>query len=262
VPPTSDPDVVVQALETTDDIALLEAAMGSGRGIAGGITHDLNSALQCLGDALFAIRDDAQIALENGTTGADVAMASLAPSLSLADEAFSRISSLALVIPNLVPRVGEETGPIKLEAELQGLVALTRHHWRNRIHILIEIEPEIRPFWCAWWIVRLATVRLLLAAIESQRAAAGHVGREDLPRVRIVATQHENMVSLRVFGDGRPIDPSRPATTGDELDAILLLCARRLGGDVRTITNDAGAVETVFRFPVLRSPSTDNSQVE
>ena len=236
---------------TTDDLALLQAAMGSGRQIAGGITHDLNSALQCLGDALFAIREDIQTAMDRGAESGDLSMATLGPSLRVADDAFHRLANTALTIPTLIPRLVEETGPISLGAELVGLVALTSHRWRNRVQVLVEVDPTVSPFWCTWWVARLAALRLLLNGIEALRGRTVPSGQET-PCLRLVGSQQAEIVELRLCVERN----GAVVSDLEDLDPTLVVCAKRLGGDVGTIANAAGGIETVFRFPVHRTPST------
>jgi len=47
-------DREINAATKAEHAALLRAAMQTGRTLAGGVTHDLNSALQILGDSLYA----------------------------------------------------------------------------------------------------------------------------------------------------------------------------------------------------------------
>lgn len=251
-------DVESHALDSVDDSALLRDAMGSSRSLAGGITHDLNSALQALGDALFAVRDDTQNALDNDA-GSELSMAMLAPSLGLADDAFHRLCSLALAVPHLVPSVAEESGPIKLGTEMPMLVSLIRHHWRNRVQVFVEIDSNVGPFWCTWWVARLAILRLLMTSIEAARAFGGNAEREELPRLRIIATRQEQTLEVRAIGNAKAGDENRTTVRHDDLDPTLVLCAERLAGSVRTITNDAGIVETVLRFPILAMPAMDSA---
>jgi hypothetical protein len=241
------------ASNSQDDSALLRDAMGSSRSLAGGITHDLNSALQALGDALFAVRDDAQTALDDTAAG-ERSMATFAPSLGLADDAFHRLCSLALAVPHLVPSVAEENGPIKLDMKIPMLVSLIRHQWRNRVQILVEIDSSVGSFWCTWWVARLAILRLLMTSIEAARTGRDGADLAELPRLRITATQTEQTLEIRAIGGAGAAHNDRVAEPND-LDATLVLCVKRLKGDVRTETNAAGIMETVLRFPVLAAPA-------
>jgi hypothetical protein len=243
-----------QASNSVDDSALLRDAMGSSRSLAGGITHDLNSALQALGDALFAVRDDAQIALD-GDAASELSMATFAPSLGLADDAFHRLCSLALAVPHLVPSVAEENGPIKLGMKIPMLVSLIRHHWRNRVQIHVEIDPGVGTFWCTWWVARLAILRLLMTSIEASRTSREGAEQEELPRLRITAMRTEQTLEVRAIGGVSPPDDSPIVARRDHLDPTLLLCAERLGGEVRMETNASGIMETVLRFPILAEPA-------
>lgn len=246
------------APESGEDVALLHAAMHSGREIAGAITHDLNSALQCLGDALFAIREDLQCAADNRPNGTGMPIGALASSLRLADDSLQRLTEVTRTIPSLVPQLAEETGPISLGTELLSLVALTWHHWRNRVHVLVEVEPSTGSFWCNWWVARLAALRMLLDAIDAQPARAGEYSRRELPRIRVVAAMKGEDVELRVSSEpfNERAGETGPAAGRNEPDPVLMLCARRLGGIVR-MTNDLGCAETAIRFPVRRSPSSN-----
>jgi len=245
-----------QASNAQDDSALLRDAMGSSRSLAGGITHDLNSALQALGDALFAVRDDTQNAVD-GNAASELSMATFAPSLGLADDAFHRLCSLALAVPHVVPSVAEENGPIKLGMKIPMLVSLIRHQWRNRVQILVEIDSSVGSFWCTWWVARLAILRLLMTSIEAARTFREGADADELPRLRITATQMEQTLEIRAIG-GSAAGTNGVAEHGDR-DATLVLCAKRLEGNVRTETNAAGVTETVLRFPVLAAPAAGSA---
>jgi hypothetical protein len=241
--------------ESVEDLALLEAAMHSGRDIAGGITHDLNAALQGLGDALFAIREDLQCAADNRPNGTGMPIGALASSLRLADDSLQRLTEITRTIPNLVPQLADESGPISLGTELLSLVALTWHHWRNRVHVLVEVEPSVGAFWCTWWIARLAALRMLLDVIDAHRPTEAAYSRRELSRIRFIAAMRGDEIELRVSSEPSNENAADGRSIGkrDEPDPIVMLCARRLGGTVR-VTNDSGCAETAIRFPVRRSP--------
>src|SRR3954469_18032947 len=95
-------DREICAAAKAEHAALLRAAMQTGRTLAGGVTHDLNSALQILGDSLYAIRDDTQTLIGGAPLASGEAQASLTASLKLADDAFDRLSAITRVVPDLV----------------------------------------------------------------------------------------------------------------------------------------------------------------
>src|SRR5436305_15005753 len=111
----------MSAATKVEHAALLRAAMQTGGAVARGVTHDLNSALQILGDSLYAIRDDTQTLIGHATADTHEARANIAASLKLADDAFTRISAITQVVPNIAITPTDDVGPILIEAELRAL---------------------------------------------------------------------------------------------------------------------------------------------
>jgi hypothetical protein len=242
-------------MEAAEYAALLHAAMFSGRQLAGGVTHDLNSTLQCLGDALYAIREDIHV-VQHGSPSNVVAHESLAESLQLADDAFRKMTDASRLMAGLVPRVADEDGPIHLGREIPGLVSLTWHHWRHRLEIETHVAADVVPFWCPWWVARLGVVRLVLIAIESQRTTSGSFSRAEPRPFRLVASMRNEWVEIRASfsADVETLERAATPDGAGSIDPVLTLCAKRLGGGVTMLVTPTG-IETVFRFPVRSKPS-------
>jgi hypothetical protein len=228
---------------------LLRAAMQTGKTLAGGVTHDLNSALQILGDSLYAIKDDTRTLIRSaGASGED--QRNIASSLELADEAFDRIKAITRVVPNLIVGSGDEVGPIHVEAELRAIAALTHHHWKNRLSVVVDVSAPIPPFWCRWWIARLAAMRLVMLAGESQPFASAKRNAEPLPTLTITGAMEGPWFAL-----GMCIEPS----TGDFIlpptDSVMTLCANSLGGEIQSVGIATGGAFVSLRYPVRLAPT-------
>ncbi|MEP6491257.1 MAG: hypothetical protein ABJF01_01175 [bacterium] len=234
-----------------DDAELIRTAMRFSRQLAGGVTHDLNSTLQCVGDALFAIREDTRALVD--AESADVAglSAALEASLALADEAFDRLGVIARVVPELIPQVTEGARPVNLMRELQDIAALTRPLWKNRIDLSVEIASSSEPFACVWWVVGVAATRMVMAAAElSPRVPTG----APMPRTVLSGLQRGTNAEICVrvsrlsSGSMRTIDAMQ--SDAPDADATLTLCAKRLGAEFERSDIEPGVSETVFRFPI------------
>jgi hypothetical protein len=230
------------------DLALLQAVAWMERRIVGGVTHDLNSALQCLGDALSAIREDVRQVVTDPTAIRRVATGDLATSMRLASEAYDRLSSVAVAVPNLAARVADETGPISLGIELLNLVALTSHEWRGRVQVVVDAEPNTPPFWSRWWVARLAILRAMISTIDAHRDARG----DELAHLHLAGARREDFIEIRLWIDS--VKGSRElrerAAPGE--DAVLSLCMQRLRGTLAAGVGPNGVRETIIRFPVTR----------
>jgi signal transduction histidine kinase len=244
-------------LDGAAEVALLQATIQSSRQISCGLTHDLNAALDALSDALFAIRDDAErgVAARERSEPHEAApeeSSDLATSLRLADEAYERLAHVARVLPGLVLPTSDQVGPVNLTAELLDLVGLTWHYWHDHVDVVVEIDPAVEPFWCAWWIVRHVALRLLVSAIATQRARAEDTRCAVASRVRLVGTQQDAEIVLRVVCEPPAMEElvvSR-LTVEPELDPLLVACATRLGGTLTAESTPGGRSQSTLRFPV------------
>jgi hypothetical protein len=251
---TTFPDRKTSAAGKAEHDALLRAAVQTGRTLAGGVTHDLNSALQILGDSLYAIRDDTQTLMRESPRTSGDATASLAASLKLADDAFDRISAITRVVPNLVVASGDDSGPILVEAELRAVVALTRHHWKNRLAVSVEIPTPIPQFRCRWWIARLAAMRMVMLAAESHQRSPNNFNAERLPVLRLSGVVDGDRFALQMILE-RSGDQSEITTT----DSVVELCAKCLSGEVITAATSSGASLTTLQYPVRLSAAPSES---
>jgi len=242
----------MSAATKAEHAALLRAAMQTGRTLVGGVTHDLNSALQILGDSLYAIKDDTQALLRAAPSVSDETTESLSSSLALADDAFSRITAITRVVPGLVVTPNDESGPINVEAELCAVVALTRHHWKHRLNVLIDMPTPFAPFWCKWWIVRLAAMRMVMLASESQQRAPSKYNADRLPTLRITGVLDTDSFELRMCLEQAPLDSTTMAA-----DSVLTLCAKCLNGSIEIVAAHGSSL-TSIRYPVrLTSAPTE-----
>jgi hypothetical protein len=154
-------------------------------------------------------------------------------------------------VPNTVPAVVDEAGPIDVEAELRAIVALTRHYWKNRFNILVETpEPNV-PFWGRWWIARFAAMRMVMLAADSHERAPSNFNPNQLPSVRIggrlKGERFELWLSMADSGVG-------PETAVPDL--VLLSCAKCLGGQIVVSTLRSGESRMSFVFPVRLTAAT------
>ena len=236
----------MHAATKAEHAALLRAAMQTGQTLAGGVTHDLNSALQILGDSLFAIKDDTKTLIRSKRVSGE-AQKSLASSLELADEAFDRIKAITRVVPNLVVGSGDETGPIHVEAELKAIVALTRHHWNNRLDVVVDVAPSIPQFWCKWWIARLAAMRMVMLAADSKAYAPRNAVPPTLTVGGLMDGEH--------FELSVTVEPSAVESIVSSADSVMTLCAKNLGGEITSGVAPSGASFVSLRFGVRQPPA-------
>jgi len=240
------------AATKAEHAALLRAALQTGRTVAGGVTHDLNSALQILGDSLYAIRDDTQTLTQGARTVQSDAQASLAASLKLADDAFDRISAITRIVPDLAVPAPDDSGPILVEAELRAIVALTRHHWKNRLNVIVDVPLAVPQFWCRWWMVRFAAVRMVMLAAETRQRAPSNLSADRLPALRISTRLDDDRFDLQMVLDVAESGPSMPPA-----DSVLALCARCLGGEITSASTPAGGSRISLQFPVRLAASAE-----
>ena len=147
------------------------------------------------------------------------------------------------------PEVDAED-PVHLEAELRAVVALTRHYWKNRLDVSVDVEASVAPFWCRWRITRLAAMRLVMLAAESQREPT-NLATDRLPSLSLGGVLEGTAFELRV----RLTTPAPEALVSPP-DSILTLCARCLGGRVATSITPSGESLVAFRYPVRLAPAT------
>jgi len=241
-------DREMSAASKAEHDALLNAAMQTGRTLAGGITHDLNSALQILGDSLYSIKDDTKTLIRAARASGET-QKNLASSLELADEAFDRIKAITRVVPTLVGS-GEETGPILVEAELRAIVALTRHHWKNRLNVVVDVPSPVPHFWCKWWVARLAAMRMVMLAAESQTPAPRNANPDVLPVLTISGVMDAECFALSVY-----LETSAGEAIASPTDSVMTLCAESLHGEIGMSVTPAGGSSLSLRYPVRFFPS-------
>ena len=236
---------------------LLLAAVRIGRQLAGAVTHDLNSALQCVGDAVFAIREDTRGVADPQSEGAGVSPESVDASLALADDAFERLIAIARMVPELVPLVphaSDEPTTVDVSRELRDIAALTRSVWKNRIELSVDFSSDDEPFACIWWVARVAATRMVMLAAESEPKVGSGAPR---PTVVLSSSQQAANVELRVRVSRPSSDAALSMAANEPItftisDATLTLCAERLGGELERSQVQPGVMETVFRFPIQR----------
>jgi hypothetical protein len=144
---------------------------------------------------------------------------------------------------SLVPGLVDEAGPINVEAELRAAAALTRHHWANRVNVVIDTPRHTAPFVGRWWVARLATMRMLMLGAEDHRRAPDNFNQGRLPSLRLVGRLADSRFELRTIVD-------RPARVASEPDPVLLLCARCLDGEIMTAFPNNGGALMSFQFPI------------
>jgi hypothetical protein len=243
-------DHEMSAASKAEHAALLRAAMQAGKTVAGGVTHDLNSALQILGDSLYAIRDDTQTLIGAAPRVSGEARTSLIASLRLADDAFERLSAITEVVPNLAMVPPDDAGPIFVEAELLAIVALTRHHWKNRLNVVVDIPTPVPQFWCRWWIVRLAAMRMVMLAADTKQRAPSNFNAERLPMLRITGLLNDGRFELQMV-----VDHAAGEAGITSSDSVLTLCAKCLSGSI-TATPTPGGSRTSLQYPVRLAASS------
>jgi hypothetical protein len=226
-------------------VALLQAALQTRRLLGPAGAHDLNSALRSPGHARYASKNATRESL-NGHTITPGETASVFELLgSDDDDAFERLSAISQVVPNLVPALTEEAGPIHVDSELRAIVALTRHHWKHRLNVSVERPLPMSPFWCRWWIARLAAMRMVMLAAESRQRAPSNFNPERLPAACIGGRLDGSRFVLWI-SCGESVIPR-----GDLVhDSVLALCARCLSGEINSIVKPTGMRLTSFHFPV------------
>jgi hypothetical protein len=235
-----------RAALAAESVALLQAALQTRRLLGPAGALDLNSALRAPGNARYASKNDGRES-RNGRTMTPSEAAS-AFELALGsddDDAFERLSAISQVVPNLVPALTEEAGPIHVDSELRAIVALTRHHWKDRLNVSVERPLPMSPFWCRWWIARLAAMRMIMLAAESRQRAPSNFNPERLPAACIGGRLDGPRFVLWI-SCGESVIPRGELVH----DAVLALCARCLGGEISSIVKPTGMRLTSFHFPI------------
>lgn len=146
---------------------------------------------------------------------------------------------------SLVPGLVDESSPVSIEAELRAIVALTRHHWAQRVHIVVDTPLRTAPFWGRWWVARLAAMRMLMLAAETHDQAPANFNHNRLPRLRLTGRLVGTYFEVRTTVDSLERSGRIAAA-----DPVLVLCARCLDGEIMTATAANGAAVTSFQFPV------------
>ena len=162
-----------------------------------------------------------------------------------ADVTYDRHAALEVLggALSLVPGLVDEAGPINVEAELRAVVALTRHHWANRVNVLLDAPARTPAFWGRWWVARIAAMRMLMLAADGHESAPSNFNQTRLPPLHFIGRLVNSRFELRTI-----VDRSAPATS--EPDPVLLLCAKCLDGEIMTAFPNNGGVLTSFQFPV------------
>jgi hypothetical protein len=226
------------------DSGLLAAVVRRARYASAGITHDLNSALQCLGDALFAIRQDAFQLVDEHSAGAPAVAAELASSLRLAEDAYDRINSAARAVPHLLPRL-ERLRNVSVGAELLDLVSLVQHDWRHRFNVRVLIDPPVGAITCDWWIARHVVLGLLAHLIERNTPSATRVPRG----LAIIVSAADGILEIRMTID-TPEGVSSVTAFGEITDsADLASCARQLDAEIGEAIDAQGNQFLFLRLP-------------
>lgn len=146
---------------------------------------------------------------------------------------------------SLVPGLVDESSPASIEAELRAIVALTRPHWMQRVHIVVDTPLRTAPFWGRWWVARLAGMRMLMLAAESHAQVPANFNQSRLPRLRLTGRLVGTHFEVRTT-----VDTLEPSARISAPDPVLVLCARCLDGEIMTATAANGAAVTSFLFPV------------
>ncbi len=248
MPPIQRSDSCSNRCHSAADAALLDAALRLGRQVASGAAHDLNSALQSLGDALFIIGEDVGAALSGACD--DGTVERVRESIRLAGKAHQRTIAASRALSGLIPEMDDESSPVDLRGELDALIAITTHQWKQRLDVSAVVDPAMPVFTCAWWAARLAALQLILIAAELHPRRRVAVS-EPLPRFRMIASESEGSVVLRVICD-QPPEQAGVSAVGfaGYADPTLRLCAERLGGEVASVPCSLGSFGIAFRFPV------------
>jgi hypothetical protein len=228
--------------------ALLVESARATRTLVASLTHSLNSSLQVLGDALFAVREDTQAILDASDRSARPSGTLVHESLRLANDAADRLAAIGFTLPSLVVDPAVNCGPISLHAELTGLVALTWHHWHRRAAVLVEVDSAATPFHCEWWIVRLAMQHLLLWA-TAPNARQENSARPVSRTVRIHAAMRGDSVEIYVRLAAEPDDAFVAPKFAPTIRSVVDGCAAALSGSFSATERDDGVAETLLCFP-------------
>jgi hypothetical protein len=172
----------------------------------------------------------------------------------LAEDAFIRLGAITRGAPNLVPTLTADTGPIHVEAELRAVAALTRHHWKHRLNILVDVPATMPPFWCRWWIARVAAMRLVMLAAESQQRSPSNMNLDRLPRLHLAGRLEGAQFEFRLWFE--PPAVLSLSTT----DSVLALCAKCLDAEIVAATKPSGDTLIALRYPVrLAGPLSESA---
>jgi hypothetical protein len=233
-----------------EDISILYALMSSGRVTLAGVTHEINSALQCLGDSLWAIRDDIAAAHSGASEGAVGRCRDIEETLTVAESALARLGTTTKRLPDLIPNPLAHSDAVDVRAELESIAALAHHQWKH--YCTVSVESNAVVMCDDWWVARVAAAQMLAIAIGWERGDTLSPRAPGLGHIRMYASHKGAAAELRVVLERRvghclmqpPVVPIR------SLDATLADCAARLGGEARIRASAAAQVDIVLRFPV------------
>jgi hypothetical protein len=210
------------------DGTLMLETLRLGRDLSLGLAHDVNSALQCLGDSLFAIREDVGPLLDDSASARGDARHGVPISLRMAADVSDRLLEVGVALAELLPRISSIPERIDLRRELPSLVALTAPKWRKRVAVELDIPVGNTEVTCVWWVLRLGALRLLLALIDASGELGGDTGIVVRLAVAIGVADVEIVGSLIASGASAVCAARDP-------DPVLAACMARLGAVMECI---------------------------
>jgi nitrogen-specific signal transduction histidine kinase len=226
-----------------NESAELEQFLLSTRRVAAGLTHELNSALQCLGDALFTL-DEAQAEIVSTRIG------DIRESLRIAEDACSRLTEVAQSVAELVPPISHQERTVSLAGELRRVGELTRHFWKNTFNLVVSVEPGLGPIRCDWWAIRQVIVRLILDACDTASRSASRTTRTTRPTLELAARSgRAGLIEIYLEfcplgAEDAPATSLRTAVRDEALRGVLA----PVGGRLETVATSTGTTRTTVHF--------------
>ncbi len=132
------------------------------------------------------------------------------------------------------------------------VAASSRHVWAGRFNLYVELEPS-PSFYCAWWIARLAIVRMIGLTADARLAESGP-SPSRLPALWLRGAQRSGLLEISVCAERLQPEADAAAAQSAPTDSLLLAYASVLCGEIPASGAGVRGNGLTLRFPVSSEP--------
>jgi signal transduction histidine kinase len=199
--PAAEPDL------SGAELALRDRVIVSGRALASGLAHDLNSPLQVLGDIAFLLREE--LAALTATTTATAGLDQIREATAQLETTFNRLKTISKSISQLLPAPESPDALVRLEVELRIVAELTRSQWHRDANLTIDVDPRVNVRGIPRLLLRQLVVDLVLsvARFVTERSRSGSTPSGTRRDIALRAGVAGDRVLIEVVTDAGPIEP-------------------------------------------------------